>query len=104
MPRESIAMSHDELLAFVGEERRCILGTLDADGRPWPDAVACLLRGDLLYIRVPADSRSHRNIQRDTRVCAVFERFPTYHEIKGATVHGRAASVSGGHALDALPD
>ena len=104
MPRESIALTRDELLAFLGEEQRCILGTLDADGRPWPDAVACLLRGDLLYIRVATGSRSHHNIQCDTRVCAVFERFPTYYEIKGATVHGRALAVSGGHAFDAVPD
>jgi hypothetical protein len=102
MPRESIAMSRDEVLAMLRDERRTVIGTLDSDGRVWPDAAACMLSGDLVIFRLPLGSRAQRNIQRDNRVC--FERFPSYYQIKGVTVHGRAIPVNGGTALDQVPN
>ncbi len=107
MPRESIAMSREELLAFLKDERCLALGTLDESGRVWPDAAACLLQGETLYFRIPRRSRSHANIRRDARVCCSLDRFPSYYEIKGATLHGMAREVSDRAvrpALDGLPD
>ncbi len=111
MPKESIAMSREEVLAFLAGERRAVLGTLDADAQVWPDAAACALAGETLYFRLPRLSRSCANLRRDPRVCCAMERFPSYYEIKGATVHGRAIEVTDPKvlpqaraALDAIPD
>lgn len=94
MPRDRIDMSRGEVLDFLREERRLVLGTLDADGAPWADAAPCSLQGEVLYFSVPRDSRSFANIQRDDRVCCSLDRYPTYYEIKGVTLHGPAVAVT----------
>ena len=95
MPREhsSIVMSSDELTHFASAEKRCVIGTLDAMGAPWGDVVACAFYDGRLYFRVPAATRTLRNIQHDDRVCCAIESNPEgsdYYTIKGATFHGRA--------------
>ena len=95
MPREhsSIKMSPEELARFTAGETRCVVGTLDADGGPWGDAAACAFHDGRLYFRVPAATRTLRNIQRDGRVCCAIESHPSgseYYTIKGATFHGHA--------------
>ena len=94
MPRERIDMSRGEVLDFLREEQRLVLGTLDADGTPWADAAPCSLQGEVLYFSIPRDSRSLANIQRDDRVCCSLDQYPTYYEIKGATLHGHAVAVT----------
>ncbi|MBW2271150.1 MAG: pyridoxamine 5'-phosphate oxidase family protein [Deltaproteobacteria bacterium] len=114
MPREhsTIGMSSEELGRFAGTERRCVVGTLDADGGPWGDAVACAFHEGRLYFRVPAATRTLRNIQRDARVCCTIESHPEgseYYTIKAAMFHGRAqpadaAAARGAGALGELSD
>ncbi len=114
MPREhsAIGMSPEELVRFASAERRCVVGTLDADGGPWADAVACVFDAGRLYFRVPAATRTLRNIQRDARVCCTIESHPEgseYYTIKAAMFHGRAqpadaAATRGAEALGELPD
>ena len=104
MPRESIAMSHGEVIDFLQDKRWMVLGTIDGDGGPWADAVACVLREETLVFRVPASSRSYANMQRDGRVCLATDQYPTYYEIKGVTAHGHARLVGGGGVLAGVPD
>ena len=70
-----------------------VLGTLDPDGSPFADAVRCRLEGERLAFSVPRASRSHANLQRDPRACCASDRFASYYEIRGLTVHGRAARL-----------
>ncbi|MEE9285771.1 MAG: pyridoxamine 5'-phosphate oxidase family protein [Dehalococcoidia bacterium] len=100
MPRESIAMDRQEVLDFLRGQRRLVLGTLDPDGAPWADAAPCVLRGDVLFFWIPRDSRSFANIQRDGRACCALDQYPSYYEIKGATLHGRAVEVRDAIALE----
>ena len=102
MPRERIDMSLGEVLDFLRGERRLVLGTLDADGTPWADAAPCSLQSEVLYFSIPRDSRSFANIQRDDRVCCSLDRYPTYYEIKGATLHGHAVAVNDAATLDKI--
>lgn len=46
-----------------------------------------------MYFRVPLDTRSYANIRKDNRVCCIADRYPSYFEVKGVMVHGRAAYV-----------
>ncbi len=102
MPRESIALTRDELLAFAQGERWCIVGANDEDGGLWADAVACCVSDGTFYFRVPRETRTFANILKDDRVCCILERAPTYYEIKGATIHGRASIVINGMLVGSL--
>jgi hypothetical protein len=116
MPREhaDIKMTPEELRAFLHSDNRLIVATVDVDGGGWVDAAAFTFFEDRVYFRLPVDTRSFRNIQRDARVCCVVESKPaasSYYDIKGAMLHGAAEPTSGqdvpavvGEALAALPD
>jgi nitroimidazol reductase NimA-like FMN-containing flavoprotein (pyridoxamine 5'-phosphate oxidase superfamily) len=116
MPREhaDIKMTPEELREFLQSDHRLVVATIDADGGGWADAAAFAFFEDRVYFRLPVDTRSHRNIQRDNRVCCVVESKPaasSYYDIKGAMLHGAADAVSQdamppavGEALDAIPD
>jgi nitroimidazol reductase NimA-like FMN-containing flavoprotein (pyridoxamine 5'-phosphate oxidase superfamily) len=90
MGREAIAMTREEVLAFLGTQRWVVLGTLDPDGTPAGDLVLVALDGDRLRFAVPCGSRTDENIRRDPRVCCAADEFPSYYEIRGAVAHGRA--------------
>ena len=90
MPRESIAMSNEELTDFIGAKPWVVVGTLDEDGSPWGDVAASLIEGGQLIFAVPNGTRAAANIGRDPRVVCMNDQYPTYYEIKGVTIHGRA--------------
>ena len=90
MPREAIAMTPAEVLAFLGAQRWMALGTLDPDGTPAGDLVPVRLVETTLRFAVPRGSRADDNIRRDARVCCAADEFPSYYEIRGVVVHGHA--------------
>ena len=53
MPREPIAMSTEEVAAFIGPKPWIVLGTLDEDGSPWGDLAASLIDGERIVFAVP---------------------------------------------------
>ncbi len=114
MAREhaSIKMTPEELRAYLAADHRLIVATLDADDAPWADGAAYTFVDDRVYFRIPTDSKTFANIQRDDRVCCVVESKPTissYYDIKGAMLHGHAdtlvdADQGIASKLDAIPD
>ncbi len=90
MAREAIAMSPEEVRAFLAAQRWMVLGTLDADGMPVGDLVPVRLDGDRLRFAVADGSRAGENVRRDARVCCAADEFPSYYEIRGVVLHGRA--------------
>ena len=94
MARERIAMSEEEVRAFLHSQRWVVLGTLDPRGAPEADLALCGLTDATLYFGVERDGRSARHIAQDARVCCAIDQFPTYYEIKGVTVHGRARPIT----------
>jgi nitroimidazol reductase NimA-like FMN-containing flavoprotein (pyridoxamine 5'-phosphate oxidase superfamily) len=93
MARESIGMSPEEIEALLAGQHWIVLATLDDDGSPWADLAACALEERELYFGIGRGTRSHANIERDARVCCSIDVFPSYYEIQGASVHGRARRV-----------
>jgi nitroimidazol reductase NimA-like FMN-containing flavoprotein (pyridoxamine 5'-phosphate oxidase superfamily) len=91
--REPIGMAPAEVEEFLADQRWVVLATLDADGSPWTDLAACSLEQRELHFLVCRATRSHRNIERDARVCASIDAYPSYYQIRGATVHGVARRV-----------
>jgi hypothetical protein len=94
MPRETIAMTRDELRVFLGAQRWVALGTLDPDGTPVGELAPATLDGDRLCFAVPRGSRADDNIRRDPRVCCAADEFPSYYEIRGAVAHGCAEAYA----------
>lgn len=99
MPRESIAMTPDEVREFLGAQRWVTLATLDADGTPVGDLVPATLDAERLCFAVPQGSRSDDNIRRDPRVCCAADEFPSYYEIRGVAAHGVARMHGSGEQL-----
>jgi hypothetical protein len=102
MARESIAMPREEWLDFLAAQRWMVLGTLEPDGGPWARLAPAALEAETLYFAVPLDSRDQRNLERDPRTCCASDQFPSYYEIRGATVHGRAQRIEEPAALARL--
>jgi len=100
MPRPRIAMTPAETAEFLASKRIAIVATLDADGAPDGEPAELSCAGGVLTFRLPASGPTHRNLLRDPRVVCTVEEFPSYTEIRGVSVHGRAAPVElrSGHA------
>ena len=96
MAREQIGMTAAEVDVFFASQRWVVLATLDADGSPWADLAACGLEQGELHFLVCRGTRSHHNIERDARVCASIDVYPSYYAIRGATAHGAARRVDDG--------
>jgi len=94
MPRETIEMSAEETAAFLADQGWVVLATLDPDGSPWADVVPSVVHEGRLLFRVPAGSRSERNVRRDARVCCTQDENSSYFEIRGVIAHGEAEPLS----------
>lgn len=90
MARESIALSPQEIHAFIGAAFWVAVGSLDMDGSIFADVAPSRFIDGSLFIRLPENGRTAQNIARDPRIVCAYDVFPTYYEIKGASVHGRA--------------
>jgi len=93
MPRPRIAMTAAEAAAFLATKRVAIVAALAADGAPDGEPAELSCAGDVLAFRLPAGGPAHRNLLRDPRVVCTVEEFPSYAEIRGVSVHGRAVLV-----------
>ncbi|MGE0384650.1 MAG: pyridoxamine 5'-phosphate oxidase family protein [Gammaproteobacteria bacterium] len=91
-------MSAAEIRAFLAGVEWVAIGTLDASGAPHADAAAALLAGERLWFAVASASPAAAHLDRDPRVCCAADVFPSYYEIKGVTVHGRARRADPGEA------
>jgi predicted pyridoxine 5'-phosphate oxidase superfamily flavin-nucleotide-binding protein len=94
MARERISMSDGELREFLDQQSWMLLVTLDAGGAPNAALVPVRREGDRVLFEVEADAEAARNLERDPRACVSNDAYPTYYEIRGATIHGEAAAVS----------
>jgi nitroimidazol reductase NimA-like FMN-containing flavoprotein (pyridoxamine 5'-phosphate oxidase superfamily) len=90
MARPRIAMSREEVAAFLARKRLAVVGTRDAGG--WPDGEPATYRWEsgTCVFAVAADGPTARNVARDPRVVVSVEEFPSYARIKGVAVRGRA--------------
>jgi len=61
-----------EALAFAGESKRGILGTINADGTPHLVPVFAAVKDNRLLVSTPSTTVKARNIARDPRVTMAF--------------------------------
>ena len=87
-----IAMTPEELDAFLGEQRTCRLATTGPGG-PHVAPVWFVWDGQALWTSSLVRSQRWANIARDPRVAVVVDDGHHYHELRGVEIEGQAAMV-----------
>ena len=96
----AIAMSEEELDAFLGEQRTCRLASLGPDG-PHVSPVWFVWDGATLWVYSLTRSQRWTDIQRDAKVAVVIDAGHHYHELHGVEIEGEAVVVG---PVPRLPD
>jgi len=114
--RAEIAMTSEEVAAFLGEQRTVTCATLGHDGWPHLMPLWYVVRGGELWSWTYAKSQKVRNLERDPRCTLQVEAGTDYGELRGVmlkaecAIHREAETVAalgeeiavryGGAALD----
>ena len=88
--RELMAMSEDEVAAFLSERRRADLGTINADGTPHLVPMSYVIVEGLLTVWTDPRSRKVVNLRRDPRITCLIEDGATFAEMRAVQLSGRA--------------
>src|SRR4029079_1290446 len=88
-----IAMTKDELDAFLGEQRTCRLGSVDGDGAPLVSPLWFVWDGSALWLWSLVKSQRWVNLMRDTRVGVAVDSGRDYGELRGVELLGRVTPV-----------
>lgn len=87
--RDEIAMTEDEVRAYLADARTMILSTIGPDGVPDPVAMWFVLRDGQIWMRTYAKSQKVANMRRDPRVATLVESGDRYAALKGVQISGR---------------
>jgi hypothetical protein len=88
-----IAMSPDELDAFLARERMCRLGSVGADGSPHVSPLWFVWDGSAIWFNSVVRSQRWTNLTRDQRVSVAVDGGEGYFELRGAELMGRVEVV-----------
>ncbi len=88
--RNLIRMNDEEIRAFLEEQRRLQVATIDHDG--WPHLIAMwyVLIDDRIVFWTYAKSQKIVNLRRDDRLTCLVEAGERYDELRGVQIKGRA--------------
>lgn len=88
-----IAMTPDEVDAFLREERMCRLGSVDAHGNPHVSPLWFAWDGSALWLHSVVRGQRWTNLQRDPRVSVAVDAGVDYFELRGVELLGRVEVV-----------
>lgn len=88
-----IAMTKDELDAFLGEQRTCRLGSVDGEGAPHVSPLWFVWDGSALWLWSLVKSQRWVNLMRDPRVSVAVDDGRAYDELRGVEVLGHVVAV-----------
>ncbi|RCG32351.1 pyridoxamine 5'-phosphate oxidase [Sphaerisporangium album] len=88
--RARIAMSEDEVTAFLAESRKLQLGTINPDGTPHLVTMFYGLLDGRIAFWTYAKAQKRLNIERDPRVSCLVEVGDDYFGLRGVLVYGTA--------------
>lgn len=89
----AIAMTAEEVDAFLAGERTCRVATVGADGRPHVAPLWFVWDGAALWLNSLTRSQRWTDLARDPRVAVVVDTGVAYTELRGVEVTGRAEVV-----------
>jgi hypothetical protein len=87
-----IAMTPQELDAFLGSERTCRVATASADG-PHLTALWFVWDGTSLWLYSIIRSKRWRDLGQDPRIAVLIDTGHDYNELRGAELRGRVEVV-----------
>lgn len=91
--RDRIAMSADEVAAFLDQSRTLNVATLGKDGAPHLTALWFARDGEVLLFETYGASQKVVNLRRDPRIAVMCEAGETYQELRGVSIRGRAEII-----------
>lgn len=91
--RTLIAMSDEEIQAFLQEQRTLQIATLDHDGYPHLVAMWYVLLDRQIAFWTYARSQKSANLRRDPRLTCLLESGQRYEELRGVQIKGQATII-----------
>ncbi|HLM07083.1 MAG TPA: pyridoxamine 5'-phosphate oxidase family protein [Blastococcus sp.] len=88
-----IAMSAQEVDAFLGSERTCRVASVGPDGSPHNTPLWFVWDGASLWLNSLTTSQRWADLQRDPRVGVVVDAGEEYGELRGVELRGSVAVV-----------
>ena len=86
--RPDIRLTPEEQAAFLREQRKCALATLDRHGFPHVVAMNFIFRDGAFYMTSYGKAQKVLNIRRDPKVGVMVETGGGYAELKGVMARG----------------
>jgi PPOX class probable F420-dependent enzyme len=101
--RAAIALSPEEVSAYLASARTAVLVTIGPDGVPDPVGMWFVMDGEDLVMRTYAKSQKVRNLERDPRVSVLVEDGESYQTLRGVQLSGQMSlSRDVGAVLDVV--
>ena len=97
--RSQVAMTPDEVAAFLAGQRAATLVTLGPTGHPHAVAMWFAYLDGTIWFETKAKAQKAQNLRRDPRVTVLVEDGLTYDALRGASLEGRAVVVDDPAAL-----
>ncbi len=88
--RKLIAMSDEEIQAFLQEQHTLQVATIGRDGYPHLVAIWYILNEGQIAFWTYARSQKAANLRRDPRLTCLVEAGERYEELRGAQIKGQA--------------
>jgi hypothetical protein len=88
-----IAMTPDEVDAFLGEERVCRVATVKGDGKPHVVPLWFVWDGEALWLNSVVKSQRWTDLMRDPSVSVVVDGGVAYGELRGVELTGSVSVV-----------
>jgi PPOX class probable F420-dependent enzyme len=88
-----VAMTPDEVDAFLTTERTCRVASTGADGRPHVTPLWFVWHGGALWLTSLVRSQRWTDLARDPRVAVVVDTGEQYGELRGVEIAGTAEPV-----------
>lgn len=89
----AIAMTAEEVDAFLNEERTCRVPTVDSDGAPHVAPLWFVWDGQGLWLNSLVRSQRWTDVQRDSRASVVVDAGTGFADLRGVELRGRVEIV-----------
>jgi PPOX class probable F420-dependent enzyme len=91
--RDKVAMTGEEVAAFLGQARKLQLATINRDGAPHLVTMYYVLLDGRITFWTYRSSQKARNLARDPRVTCLVEAGEQYFDLRGVQVQGVVRTV-----------
>ena len=99
MARPDIRLTPEEQVAFLRQNRKCALATVDKDGFPHVVAMNFVARDGAYYMTSYGKAQKVVNVRRNPKVGLMVEAGSAYAELKGVMVRGHCEIHEGEEAV-----